>query len=110
MTENITTDDAGRVLSREEMAGYGWVAHRDIADEGWTFVRYADPQTATDCIDDGDPVLEDLCVKKDPLECFYLEAGQSPWDVLNPVGTDPVDQHPVTQDMIVIGQPSSDED
>lgn len=78
MTENITTDDTSRILSHEEMAGYGWMAHQDIADEGWTFVRYADPQIAADCIDDGDPVLENLCVEKDPLECFYLEAGQSP--------------------------------
>ena len=110
MTENITTDDTSRILSHEEMAGYGWVAHQDIADEDWTFVRYADPQTAAECIDDGDPVLEDLCFQHDPLECYYLEGGQTPWDVLNPAGTDPADQRPVTEDMILIGQPSSDGD
>ena len=112
MAENTTTadDDAGRILSREEMTGYGWIAHQDIADESWSFVRYVDPQTAADCINIGDPVLQDLCREQDPLECYYLEAGQTPWDVLNPADTDPADQRPVTEDMVLIGQPSSDED
>lgn len=106
MTQNVNPEDTDQALDPQEMLKYGWIAHQSISDEAWTFVRYPDPQTAADCINGGDPVLEDLCFQHDPLECFYLDAGQSPWDVLNSADTDPGDYRPVTQDMILIGQPS----